>query len=286
MLYPSPRVAVYLFGLFLAALAGYASAGSRDEPVFKDRFQLRLGAFLPRLDSTVENSGERSRGDRLDFESDLGLDDSKTTFYGGASWRFARRHMVEIEYFDLARNGRESNDRAWTIGDKTLLVGGQVDSKFDVQVTRISYQYTLIDRESQRLNIQAGIHHAELEAYLRLAGEVLVDEVPVVTPPGKTLSELSKTDVPLPHFGLSYGYSWAPDWSLHASAMAFSMSYDQYEGALLELNLSAQYQINRHVGVGGGVKYFKLDVDREKKGNKTEFDFEYVGPAIFITATF
>ena len=275
-----------LLTLLLAIGSSLSSAATRKASIFEDTFQLRLGAFFPRLKSTVKLSEEGSPGDRLEFERDLGLDDSKTTLYGGATWRFAQRHQVEIEHFDLARSGRKANEREWTIGDKTLLVGGQIKSRFDVKVTRISYRYVFAESRTYSLHGIAGIHHVELEADLRLAGRVLIDGKPVSTPPEKSLSQLSKTEAPLPHFGLSYGYSWTPDWSVHASVMAFSLAYDEYEGALLEFNLTGQYQINRYIGIGGGLKYFNLDVEHDKSGKTSKFDFDYYGPTIYVTATF
>ena len=147
-----------LLALLFAIGSSLTSAATRKASVFEDTFQLRLGAFFPSLDSTVQQSGERTPGDRLEFERDLGLDDSKTTFYGGATWRFAQRHQLELEHFDLSRSGRRANQREWVIGDKTLLIGGEIKSRFDVKVTRISYRYVFAESSAYSLQGIAGIH--------------------------------------------------------------------------------------------------------------------------------
>ena len=97
---------------FLAVLLlvfSVASAGESNGPVstiWDSTFQLRVGVFFPDLDShiRIDSSFERI-GDGIDFEQDLGMSESKTTFYGGASWQFANKHILEWEFFDLGRDG-------------------------------------------------------------------------------------------------------------------------------------------------------------------------------------
>lgn len=263
-----------------------SQGAGRDESIFHDHLQLRVGAFWPELHSSISLSTADRTGDRLDFEDDLDLDENKTTFYGGIAWRFSSRHSLDLEYFDLGRDGSRTADKSWDIGDYTVLAEGRINSTFDVAITRLSYQYKAIDRGSQNLGVIAGIHNARLEAGLSLSGALLVDDKPVFVPEGIELTELSRTDAPLPHLGVAYGWAYSPEWTLHASIMGFSLSFDEYEGALLEANISGQYQLNRYIGIGGGLKYFQLDVTHERKQKTTDYDFDYFGPALFITATF
>ena len=114
----------------------------------------------------------------------------------------------------------------------------------------------------------------------------MVNGKPVFVSPGESVAELSKTEAPLPHFGINYAHAYSPDWSLHASLIGFGMSIDEYSGLLIEANASVMYQFHRRFGVGAGFKYFDLNVDREKRDTTSEYEFKYFGPALFLTATF
>jgi hypothetical protein len=38
-------------------------------------------------------------GTEIDLQDDLGFDDTQTTFYGNAYWRFFPRHRIGLGYF-------------------------------------------------------------------------------------------------------------------------------------------------------------------------------------------
>ena len=253
----SQRTRTALGALCALALCQHAEPNhARSESILSDRFQLRLGAFWPELDSQITRTRRDGPGDKLDFERHLNLDENKSTFYGGAAWRINDTHSLDLEYFDLGREGRIVADRSWDIGDTTVLAGATMRTQFDVAITRLSYQYTLSRGNRHRLGFMAGIHHARLEAQLLLSGRLEIDGEPVLVPPEERLAQLDKTDAPLPHFGINYGYAYSPQWSLHTSLIGFSMAIDQYEGSLLEGNASVMYQVNRRLGLGPWIQVF------------------------------
>ncbi len=258
----------------------------RTSSVLDDRLQLRLGAFWPELHSSIQVNGQRQRGGRLDFEDDLALDERKTTLYGGLAWRISSRHRLDLEHFDLGRDGIRSGGLIADVGDVTVTADASIDSSFDISITRFSYHFAMVDREKHQLGLIAGIHHASLESELRLAGTLLINDRPVFVDKSKSIAEISRTDAPLPHVGLEYAWAYSPRLTFHGSVLGFSLTYNEYEGSLFEANLSGQYQVGSHVGIGAGLKYFQLDVTREKRLTTSEYDFDYFGPAVFLTATF
>ena len=114
----------FFLATLLLAFSG-ASAGESDYPVstiWDSMFQIRVGVFFPDLDSSIRIDSHLGRiGDGLDFERDLGISESKSTLYGGASWRFATKHVLEWEFFDLGRDGLTTVERSWDVGDTTFL---------------------------------------------------------------------------------------------------------------------------------------------------------------------
>ena len=86
-------------------------AQAQDYPILDDPWRVYLGGFDATVDSTLE-----IRGDILppiqpiDVEDILGVVDSKTVFWGGVSWRIARRHSLEFEGFALNRSAAKTED--------------------------------------------------------------------------------------------------------------------------------------------------------------------------------
>jgi hypothetical protein len=120
-----------LFATFVLALTAVSAAETSDpvSNLWQSKFQLRVGAFFPDLDSSIRiDSDLGGVGDGLDFERDLGMPDHKSTLYGGASWQISSKHVLEWEFFDLGRDGRTITDRSWNIGDATILANGRIDS--------------------------------------------------------------------------------------------------------------------------------------------------------------
>lgn len=279
-----------ILAVILCAPSG-ASGGEPDESarsIFDARFQARLGGFFPDLDSSVRMDASFGRpGNGLDFERDLGLSESKSTLYGGVSWRFFPRHVLELEYFDLARGGLTTVDGAWNIGDTTILATGRIASTFDVRITRLTYQYMLLKDSKKEMGIMLGAHITRLSASLALSGDLIVDGGPIFVLPEAAVVEEAKSQVPLPHLGFNVNYAFTPRLTGTAMLLGFALEVGNFDGSLVEANLALQYQVSQHFGIGGGFKWFFLDVT-EDINNNIDFkaDFDFSGPAIFATFTF
>ena len=274
----------------LLAFSG-VSAGESNEPVSDLRdstFQLRVGVFFADLDSSIRIDSDLGRiGDGLDFERDLGMAESKSTLYGGASWRFAPKHMLEWEFFDLGRNGLTTVERSWDIGDTTILANGQIASTFNVRINRLTYRYRIFQNSRSNISFMAGLHGVRANADLTLSGNLIVNGEPVFVLPDRPNVEVEKTKVPLPHFGLGINYALTPRLMGHAMVKGFAMEIGDTYGRLIEANVGAQYQLGKNFGIGGGVKWFFLDlVEDETALVDVSMDFDFFGPAVFVTYTF
>ena len=275
---------------FLLALSGTSIAeGTEPDSINWDyTFQLRAGVFFPDLDSSIRiDSSLGSIGDGLDFERDLGMSESKSTFYGGASWQFAPKHILEWEFFDLGRDGVVTAEGSWDIGDTTVLANGQIASTFNVRINRLTYRYRIFEDATKNLVLMAGVHATRAEASLALSGDLIVDGEPVFVLPDRPVTELEKSVFPLPHFGVGMNYALTPRLIGTAMVKAFAMEIGDTYGSLVEANLGVQYQVNEKFGIGGGFKWFFLDVvEDEGEFVDVKMEFDFFGPAIYVTYTF
>lgn len=176
------------------------------------------------------------------------MSEKKTTFYGGASWRLAKKHILEWEFFDLGRDGLTTVEKSWDIGDKTILADGRIASTFNVRINRLTYRYRFFENPRTNMNFMAGLHGMRVEARLELSGDVIVDGEPIFAEPGLPVAEVEKTKMPLPHFGLGINYSWTSRLGGYAMINGFALEIGDTYGSLIEANLGVQYQLSQRCG--------------------------------------
>ena len=133
----------------------------------------------------------------------------------------------------------------------------------------------------------AGLHGMRVKADLALSGNLIVNGEPVFVLPGDPSVELEKTKLPLPHFGLGINYALTPRLTGHAMAKGFALEIGDTYGRLIEVDIAAQYQLGKNLGIGGGVKWFFLDVVEDETARvDVNLDFDFFGPAVFLIYTF
>jgi len=278
--------------LFLVGLVGTACA---DEGVNEkelgslvdSRFTLAIGGFFPRVSSEFSlNAPNGAGGGDINIEDDLGLDKSTTSAWIGFNWRFQPRHQLQVEWFQLNRDGESTAQKNLPpIGETTIGVGASLSSKIDMNLGRITYGYTFWRNEDWRLTFLAGVHVATFKATVTAGGNVTVNGVPIVS--GTRTESTSTYTIPLPHFGGSVSYKISPRWSTNFTALAFALEIDNYGGSLVELDGNVAFQVSKHFGIGGGLKYFNLYLEANgDRGGGASYDYRFFGPAIFGYATF
>ena len=270
----------------VSALA--ADGGVDDSPFLQDKYAIWLGGFFPALDSEVRlDSSMGSPGDGLDFEDKLGLDDTKSVFFGGVRWRWPERHLLEFELIQLNRQGEVAAiGKPLNIGDYEVQLGAQINTVFDVTIGRLTYGYAVVATEKSVLNLKAGLHIAGLDTILQLSGAVFKDGVPVGDQ-ATFIEEGGDINAPLPHFGVSYGYLIAPKVGFRAQALLFAIKFNDYKGTLLDFDVDILYQPGQRFGMGAGLRYFRTTVEDQSDDKLNgKFLYEYVGPVIYANWSF
>lgn len=287
---PAAPIAAVLL-LLLGLAAGVSADESAEEKklgsLTDSKFTLALGGFFPRVSSEFSlNAPDGAHGGSVSFEDDLGMDKSSASAWVGFHWRFQPRHQLQLEWFQLNRSGESTaQGTIGPIGETTIGVGAGVSSKVDFSLGRVTYGYTFWRNEDWRLNILAGLHIATFKATVTAGGNVTVNGVPRLS---ETKTESTSTHtIPLPHFGGSVAYKISPRWSTSLSALGFALEIDNYGGYLVEVDANVAYQVSKHFGVGGGLKYFNLYLEANgDRGGGASYDYQFFGPAIFGYATF
>ena len=231
-------------------------------------------------------------GDEISFENFLGLEDSKTTLWGGFRWRISRRNQLEFEFNNLNRSGSVTGiTDPINIGEETIQIGARIDTTFDLALARITYGFSVIRKQKHDLAVKAGIHMAFTSLKIDVFGDVLdVNTGMTLCNPSPCQAEPIESDdytIPLPHFGLSYVYAFTPKWGLRAQGIGFALKINDIKGVMSEIDLDLHYQPWKHVGIGGGLRYWDLTVkDTGDSFLRGEFEYRYWGPAIYVLGSF
>ncbi len=127
--------------------------------VLDDKYFLIIGGFFPRINSTVRvDSNSGIRGTDFDMEDELGLDSSVASPYLYFRWRYHPVHRIELEYYELLRDGVSIMQRDFREGNISGGAGVGVRTSFDVRIGRITYGYDIFKDKKKEFGILAGMH--------------------------------------------------------------------------------------------------------------------------------
>jgi hypothetical protein len=232
------------------------------------------------VDST---SGVRGTG--LDFEDELGLDDSPTSPYLYFRWRYHPVHRVEIEYYELLRDGVSIMQRDFREGNISGGAGVGVRTSFDVRIGRITYGYDIFKDKRKEFGILAGIHVTSAKVNSQFAGDLTIDGVGSVS--GTVATEEAGITFPLPHVGAFFAYSFTPKISTQLDLLLFRIEVAGIRGTLTEANATVHYQFAKNFGIGTGLKYylFRLE-DIGYSDRDSQYNYEFFGPVLYGSVSF
>jgi hypothetical protein len=246
----------------------------------EERFYFVGGVFLPAIDTTVrvDNKNTGGNGDEINLEDDLGFDDSQTTFYGNAYWRFFPRHRIGAGYFRFKDDTTATAQSQLEIGDEIFPVGASLSTEFKFEIFPIHYSYSFIKREKMEFSGTVGLHWYRID--------FMVGGSASLGGPGADAQVTAEANAPLPLLGLSFQYNFTPKWTASIQGEGFALSYGDFDGNLVNLAARTEYWFFNHFGAGLALNWFRLDVEVDSSDWRGELEYKYWGPQIYITARF
>jgi hypothetical protein len=255
-------------------------------PILDDKYFLIIGGFFPRVDSNVRidsNSGIRGTG--LDMEDELGLDSSVASPYLYFRWRYHPLHRVEIEYYELLRDGASIIQRDFRVGRISGGAGVGVRTSFDVRIGRITWGYDFFKDKKKEFGILAGMHVTAAKIQSEFFGGLTIDGVRSVS--ASKATEEEGITYPLPHIGGFFAYSFTPKLSTQLDLLLFRLEVAGIKGTLTEANATIHYQFTKNFGIGTGLKYylFRLE-DTDFSDRNSQFNYQFFGPVLYGSVSF
>lgn len=245
-----------------------------------DRFTITLVAFFPNLDTQVRlDASDQSLGTTIDFEQNLGMSDTEALPGLGLGWRFAKKHQLELQTFSLDRSGSAITTSEIRIGDEVFTVDLPVSSFFDMDITSLSYSYSLIFDERKEIAFGVGLSVQDLSFGL------IGNEDPGI------IEVNSGITAPLPTIRLTGGYAFTDKWvgKFGLGFLSFNLALtdeDELSGEVITGNVLIQHNTFEHVHFGLSYNYFDVRVNWLQSSLSTSVGYIYQGPTLFVTAAF
>lgn len=267
----------------LALLLFAPLAGSQERPqsptrgYLVDRYSLTVGVFALRPETTVRLDAANGRiGTTLKWEDDLGLEDRVAAADVTFSARIGERHRVELERFGIDRTGEWSNLRTISIGSDTYEVGWLLESRFDMDVTRLGYAYSFVREDDKEIGVHAGVHVTEM------AMGVTAGFRPIT----ESTQELANTTAPLPVIGAQGAYRFLPRWTMRGRVQIFRLAAGDFEGEINHAAIAFEHATFERVGIGIALDFFEVDLESTDTSFLGAFELKFTGPRLFAHMTF
>lgn len=216
-------------------------------------------------------------GTLVNFEDDLGLEESRTLQRFGVQWRPFRRHELAATMFSAPREGFAVISRDITFRNEVYRVNAVVTSELDFDYWDVTYTYWARRGESDGLGLSLGVANLEMNT-----------SVTAVTPGGGgTATQTAETEVPVALVGAQGRFAFTR--SLHGMASVSALpdvTIEQYTGRVLSGSARLEYRPIRWIGVGAAYQYFRLDVDVAESALTGSLDMTIQGPEAYLRLAF
>ncbi len=259
---------------------------------FNRSLNFRLSGFQATTSTTIRvDSDDGAIGEEISFEDDLNLADRETLPLFDITYRFNPRHMIDFSYVDLAR----SATNVYTAGDTTTgniewEAGVEIRSRFESEVFRLAYGYSFINDGKKELGMLLGLHATRIGVTLEGDGyAIAVDEDGNEYRVDEVLKKRTYDEgftIPLPTIGLTGTYAFTPKLYIRGWAQFFALTYDNYDGSLVNASGILSYDLFNNFGIGAGYTYYGYDLDAKNDDLKGSFKYTFQGPTFFIQAMF
>ena len=272
-----------LSGITILLMSATALAQSADEwrdwPLGRP-FTIRVDAFFPNIDTTVQlDASDGSIGTTIDFEQNLGMSDTETLPALAANWRFAKKHRIFLDYFELNRSGSSITTSEIRFGDEVFQIDLPISSFFDSTVTSVGYSYSLVFDEKKELALSAGLSVQDIQyGLIGNSGLGIIDQESGLT-------------APLPAFGIAGAYAFTEKWVGRAGfgLFAFSLAISDEEnvsGEIINGEVSIHHRTFENVEFGLRYSYFDVRVNFENNERINLLNYTYHGPMLSIGFVF
>ncbi len=270
---------------FVMLLLCIGPAYAKERPDWRswpmgERVGVNLGSFFANLNTKVRlDASDGSLGTGIDFEQDLGLDDTLIRIMAEGYWRFFKKHRLDFSYFDLDRSGDGSSTVEIRFGDEIFQSSLPLQAFLDIEIFNFGYSYSILFDEKKELALGLALSFQDITVALQGTGA-----------PGLGVSDSESVLAPLPTFTGRFAYAITPKWVVNTSIGYFTIELDsggdELSGDVIAVNAGVKWQLLKHFDLGLLYQYFRVDVNTKGEARQLTIDYEYKGPVLYVGWSF
>jgi len=263
---------VGLLSLARSAAAEQSEERIPDHPLMTDAWLMSGGVLWAESNVTANlNSGALGVGALIDFEDDMGLDESSLIGLFDARWHFTKRWQLEVEYFKLDRDNEKQVQRTVDWGDVSIPVDALAKGTFNIEDFRVSVGYSFFRTKDKEVGIGLGAHVAKLEAGLSTRNFG---------------SEFADQTAPLPFVTIYARMALTDRWLLSMRVDRLSLDTGDIDGKVFSSGLDVIYQPWRHFNIGLGYRDVNFQISSVSDDWRGKAQIQQSGPMLFVGASF
>ncbi|USD63951.1 DUF2490 domain-containing protein [Vibrio sp. SCSIO 43136] len=253
-------------------------------------FELSVGGFLSKANTELGVSSIAPIQDiKLDFESDLELEESELLPYLQLAYRFNDKHAIYADWRRLHRRSTisalsEGFSFEWEGQTYEAQVGGRITSTLNIDLARLGYGYKFFNDETWDIEIVGGIHLMQIEVGFEGAVGARVDGSTTIQDIGNPVFQ--DVTAPLPNFGLLGSYSINEDWDIDAHSQFFYLEYQDISGLLIDASIGVSYQFTDNLSASAAYSYYEIGIDYGGASGDLDVNFQFYGPMATLNYQF
>jgi hypothetical protein len=265
-------LAFEILGIYSPSCAEARTGDYENHPYFTENIQISAGVFFPSFNTDIKVDGDSGRvGTLMDMENLLGLDDSITTPAPDILWRINRKHRLGFSYFNLNRDGTKNLSRTINFGDRTYVIGTNVESSLDISVYRMRYGYSIVNDGRKEFGLGLAVDFMPIEASIRSA---------------RLAKEKENALLIVPTLGFHAAFAISKKLAIIGNFNGIYFDFDTYGGSVLNSVAVLEYNTFKNLSVGAGYSYYHADIEADYSGFDGNLNFEYHGPLVYIKFLF
>lgn len=271
------RAVVTLMVVSVISLARSAAAEESEEripdhPMMSDAWSVMAGVLWAESNVTANlNSGTIGAGALIDFEDDMGLDETSLIGLFSARWYFTRRWQLSVEYFKLDRDNEKQVQRTVDWGDLTIPIDAQAKGTFNIEDFRVSIGYSFFRSKDKEVGVGLGAHVARLEAGLNTRNFG---------------SQFASETAPLPFINVYARMALTDRWLLSVRVDRLSLDTGDIDGKVFSSGFDVVYQPWRHFNIGLGFRDINFQISSVSDDWRGKAQIQQSGPMLFVGGSF
>ncbi len=257
-----------------------ATAGStevKQAPWFVEKFKVSIGTFLPVSNTNINVDIKGGvAGQEIDFEKDLGFNQTQLTFQADFQWRISRRSRVNLNYYNIPRKSTYNIQKDIIFNDIVYPVSASINSYFNTAIYQISYGYAILAKPRYEFGVLIGTH--------LVGGEVGM----AINNPNGSISGSSDFGftAPVPDLGIWGGYAFSDRFAVNLEFTYLALTLGDVTGRILSYNALFVYRATGKLDVALGYSGLNFAVDVYKTNAEGHFKWSYNGPSLGVTYAF